>query len=149
MSVFVEQKRMRKPIIILGCLILSLFSCKTEIINQTIERKREGLWIEKYSVDSAHYKSVGKYKKNDPVKKWRYYLDGKNIKKEKYRTTGCKTKFYHQNRRTQAKGRTKIEEEKQLHWYYSGTWKYYDNKGKLKTTRKYRKGDLISEINNK
>jgi hypothetical protein len=139
---------MKKPIVILIC-ILSLLSCNAKRSNQTVDKKREGLWIERYSIDSAHYKSIGKYNNNNPVKKWRYYLNDKLIKKEKYRSKGCKTKFYHQNRRTQAKGRTKIEEEKQLHWYYSGTWKYYDNKGKLKTTREYRKGDLISEENNK
>jgi hypothetical protein len=56
---------MKKPIIILGCIILSLFSCKPKLIKK--KQKREGLWIEQYSLDSAHYKSVGKYK-NDPIK---------------------------------------------------------------------------------
>jgi hypothetical protein len=55
-----------KKQIILGCIILSLFSCKPKLINQK-QTKREGLWIEQY-LDSAHYKSVGKYKNDDPIK---------------------------------------------------------------------------------
>jgi hypothetical protein len=68
-----------KKQIILGCIILSLFSNQT---NQPKQTKREGLWIEQYSLDSAHYKSVGKYKNDDPIKKWCYYLDGKIIKRK-------------------------------------------------------------------
>jgi hypothetical protein len=139
---------MRNLIISLIC-IFSLFSCKTKSINQTVERKREGLWTEKYSHDSAHYRSVGKYKNDNPIKRWRYYLDGKIIKREKYKGNICYTKFYHENGKIRAKGVTKIEDDKkQVHWYYSGTWKYYDNKSNLTTTRQYNKGDLISEENN-
>jgi hypothetical protein len=139
---------MRNLIISLIC-IFSLFSCKTKSINQTVERKREGLWTEKYSHDSAHYRSVGKYKNDNPIKRWRYYLDGKIIKREKYKGNICYTKFYHENGKIRAKGATKIEDDKkQLHWYYSGTWKYYDSKSNLTTTRQYHKGDLISEENN-
>lgn len=137
---------MRNLIISLIC-IFSLFSCKTKPMNQTVERKREGLWIEKYSLDSAHYRSVGKYKNDDPIKKWRYYLDGVLIKKEKYGSRSCKTKLYHPNRKTKAKGVTKIEQDiKQIHWYYSGIWKYYEISGKQIMTRNYDKGELISEI---
>ena len=126
-----------------------MFSCKTKPMNQTVERKREGLWIEKYSLDNAHYRSVGKYKNDNPIKRWRYYLDGKIIKREKHKGNICYTKFYHENGKIRAKGVTKIEDDKkQLHWYYSGTWKYYDNKSNLTTTRQYHKGDLISEENN-
>jgi hypothetical protein len=72
-----------------------LVSCVSKLTNQTINKKREGLWIEKYSLDRSNYKSVGHYKNDDPIKKWRYYLDGKIIKKEKYKTSYCKTKRYH------------------------------------------------------
>lgn len=147
--VFVEEKKnMRNLIIVLIC-IFSLFSCKTQPTNQTVERKREGLWIEQYSQDSTRYKSIGKYKNDDPIKKWRYYLNGVLIKKEKYKGNACFTRFFHENGKTQAKGVTKIEGDKQqIHWYYSGTWKYYNNKGKLTTTRKYNKGEVILEENN-
>jgi antitoxin component YwqK of YwqJK toxin-antitoxin module len=128
---------MKKPIIILGCIILSLFSCKP---NQKKTKKREGLWIEQYSLDSAHYKSVGKYKNDDPIKKWCYYLDGKIIK-EKHKIHTC-YKFYHQNNR----GTTVLDTStKYVHWFYSGNWKFYDNKGKLIIERNYQSGKLASE----
>ncbi|MEZ7504208.1 hypothetical protein [Flavobacterium sp. Arc2] len=135
---------MKKLIIILSCLILSLFSCKT---NQKINKKREGLWIEQYSLDSLHYKSVGKYKNDDPIKKWRYYLDGKIIKKEKYKGNACYTKFYHKNGKTQSRGKTVLDTStKYAHWFYSGNWEFYNDKGKLIIKRNYNNGKLASEI---
>jgi antitoxin component YwqK of YwqJK toxin-antitoxin module len=127
--------------------ILMLFSCKSKPINQTIAKKREGLWIEKYSIDSANYKSIGKYHKDDPIKKWRYYLDGKIIKKEKYTQNDCITKFYHKNGKIQSRGKTKLDTSaKYAHWFYNGKWNYYNDKGKLIKMRNYDNGELISEI---
>ncbi len=127
---------------------MSLNSCKVKTNNQTVHKKRQGLWIETYTLDSAHYKSIGTYKDDDPVKKWRYYLNSQLIKKERYHKTYCKTKLFHQNRKKQAKGITKLDiKDKDIHWYYSGTWKYYNSNGQLITTRTYNKGDLISETN--
>lgn len=146
MSFSVERKRLKKPVIILGCIILSLFSCKPKLINQKINKKREGLWIEQYSLDSAHYKSVGKYKNDDPIKKWCYYLDGKIIKKEKHTGNTCYTKFYHQNGKIQSRGTTVLDTStKYAHWFYSGNWKFSDNKGKLIIERNYQSGKLASE----
>jgi antitoxin component YwqK of YwqJK toxin-antitoxin module len=31
------------------------------------------------------------------------------------------------------------------HWFYSGNWKFYDNKGKLIIERNYQSGKLASE----
>lgn len=130
-------------------LILSCVSCKIKSTNQVLDKKREGLWIETYAIDSARYKSIGTYKNDDPIKKWRYFLNEKLIKKERYHKNYCKTKLFHENRKTQAKGKTKLDSnDKNLHWYYAGTWKYYANDGKLTTTRTYDKGDLISETTN-
>ena len=138
---------MRKLIIILIC-VLSLFSCKTGHVNQTIAKKREGLWIEKYSLDSAHYKSIGKYKNDDPIKKWRYYLDGKIIKREKYKGNTCSTRFYHENGKLQSEGKTRLDTSaKYAHWFYTGNWNFYDDKGKLLVVRKYDDGELLSEEN--
>lgn len=140
---FCRTSQMKKSILLLIG-ILSFCSCRTT--NQTVNKKREGIWIEKYAIDSAHYKSIGTYKNDDPVKKWKYYLNGKLIKKQRYHKTYCKTKFFHKNRKTRAKGITRLDENpKEIHWYYSGIWKYYDNQRKLTITRNYDKGELISE----
>ena len=129
-------------LLFIGMLIFC--SCKTT--NQTVNNEREGIWIEEYAIDSAHYKSTGTYKKGDPVKKWRYYLNGKLTKKERYHKMYCKTKFFNENRKTRAKGITRLDEDpKAIHWYYSGIWKHYDSGGKLTITRNYDRGELISE----
>ncbi|MDG2431712.1 hypothetical protein [Flavobacterium sp.] len=111
-----------------------------------INKKREGLWVEKYALDTLQYKSIGNYKNNEPTKKWRYYLDGKLIKKEKYKARFCKTKSYHQNGQLQSKGKTVLDTSgKYAHWYYQGEWKFYDNKGKLLSRSTYKEGELTAE----
>ncbi|NRS89059.1 hypothetical protein HNQ02_001979 [Flavobacterium sp. 7E] len=128
-------------------IIISLNSCKVRTSNQTINNKREGRWVEQYTIDSAHYKSIGTYKNDDFVKKWCYFLNGKLIKKERYHKKYCKTKLFYENRKKQASGKTHLDQgTKELHWYYSGKWKFYDNNGTLTTVRIYNKGELVSEI---
>jgi hypothetical protein len=123
-----------------------LLSCKTKVINQTFEKKKEGLWIENYANGSANYKSIGNYKNDDPIKKWLYYLDGKIIKKEKFNGNSSKTKLYHENGHIQSKGKTFLDTSaKYPHWYYSGNWNFYDNRGKLILRRYYDSGNLITE----
>jgi antitoxin component YwqK of YwqJK toxin-antitoxin module len=129
--------------IIINCIILSLFSCKPKLINQKTNKK-EKVFGRTIFVDSAHYKSVGKYKNDDPIKKWCYYLDGKIIKKRSTQDT-CYTKFYHQNGKM-SRGTTVLDTStKYAHWFYSGNWKFYDNKGKLIIERNYQSGKLASE----
>jgi hypothetical protein len=121
-----------------------MFGCKT---NQMKNKFREGRWIEHYTQDSASYKSIGTYRKGDPVKKWRYYLNGKIIKREKYSRNICKTIFYHENGKMQSKGMSKIDTtSKYAHWFYFGDWYYYNENGKQTTIRKYNNGELFSEI---
>ncbi len=146
-STFVEPNLFTMKTILLFCGFLLCFcGCKTQNINQKVNKEREGLWIEKYSEDSLHYKSIGYYKKGNPIKKWKYYLNGQIIKKEKYKTNYCNTRVFYQNGKLASKGKTKLDSVNQkYHWYYSGTWKYYNEKGKLITLRKYKNGDLISE----
>lgn len=134
---------MRYLVILIFTLFLML-GCKT---NKMRNKHREGLWIEHYNQDSSHYKSIGKYHKGDPVKKWRYYLNGKIIKKEKYKGNICNTTFYHQNGKIQSIGKTKLDTfGKYPHWYYFEEWDYYNEDGKLISTKKYNNGKLLTEI---
>ena len=127
-------------------LLLTICCCKTPIINQKVNKKREGLWIENYKQDSANYKSTGYYKNDDPVKKWSYLLNNKLIKREKYKNNNCYTRIYYENGKIQSKGISVLDNSsKYMHWYYNGNWKFYNNKGKLIAIKKYDKGDLISE----
>lgn len=137
---------MRWTIILLLFLFL-VMGCKTKPINQKINKQTEGLWIEQYTQDNANYKSIGKFHKGEPVKKWRHYLNGKVIKREKYKNNICITTFYHKNGKVQSKGKTKLEtSEKNIHWFYFGHWTFFDEAGKRIMIKKYEDGNLISEI---
>lgn len=123
-----------------------LLSCKSKSINQKIDKKKEGLWIDNYQQDSVTYKSLEYYKNDQPVKKWKSYIDGKIYKTEKYKNGICIVKYYYENGKLQSKGKTKIEVDAvETHWFYFGVWKFYSDKGKLTEVRKYNKGNLISE----
>jgi antitoxin component YwqK of YwqJK toxin-antitoxin module len=136
---------MRHFLIYLSFLLIFI-GCKSNSVNQKANKQREGLWIENYSQDSLQYKSIGRYHKGDPVKKWRYYLNDKIIMREKYRRDYCIRTQYHKNGKVQSRGKTYLRTEgKYPHWFYSGDWEFYDEKGKLIVTKKYDAGKLISE----
>jgi len=146
-SIFVEQNQFMKHVLITLILTLTLIGCKTPPINQKVNKEREGLWKEEYTQDGSQYKSIGKYHKGDPIKRWRYYLDNKIIMREKYKDDYCIRTRYHQNGKVQSKGKTKLViTGTNAHWFYSGDWKYYDEKGKLISINKYKNGELVSEI---
>lgn len=124
-------------------ILFFVFGCKT---NQMKDKKREGRWVELYTQDSFKYKSVGKYHEGDPIKKWRYYLNGKIIKKEKRKKNFCYTINYFENGKIESFGKTKIDlSSKNAHWFYTGEWNYFNEKGNQIAIRIYENGKLISE----
>jgi antitoxin component YwqK of YwqJK toxin-antitoxin module len=136
---------MQKLFILLFCGLM-LLSCKSKPINQKIDRKKEGVWIDDYQQDSIRYKSFEYYKHDQPVKKWKSFIDGKIYKTEKYKNGICTVKYYYENGKVQSKGKTKIEVNSvETHWFYFGDWKFYSDKGKLTEIKKYNNGELISE----
>lgn len=125
---------------------MMLFSCKSKPINQKVDKKKEGLWVDNYEQDSTTYKSFEYYKNDQPVKKWKSYINGKIYKTEKYKNGICIVRYYYENGKLQSKGKTKIEVNTvETHWFYFGDWKFYSDKGKLTEIKKYSNGDLISE----
>ena len=125
---------------------MMLFSCKSKLINQKIDKKKEGLWVDNYEQDSTTYKSLEYYKNDQPVKKWKSYINGKIYKTEKYKNGICIVRYYYENGKLQSKGKTKIEVNAvETHWFYFGDWKFYSDKGKLTEIKNYKNGDLISE----
>lgn len=131
--------------ILFTIILLSFFGCKTAF-NQKIDKKKEGKWVDIYVQDNVTYKSVEFYKNDQPVKKWKTYINGKVYKSEKYKDGICIVKSYYENGKLESKGKTKLEvNETESHWFYFGEWKYYSDKGKLFQIRKYDKGELLSE----
>lgn len=127
--------------------MLALIGCKSMPINQKINKKREGLWVEQYELDSTKYKSIGKYKNGNLIKKWLYYTNNTINKKEIYKKNRCIITYYNVNRTIQSKGKTKlIVTGPETHWFYYGDWKYYDESKNLISTKKYENGELVSEI---
>lgn len=136
---------MKNLLLLFFCGIM-LLSCKSKPINQKIDKKKEGLWIDNYQQDSITYKSLEYYKSDQPIKKWKSYINGKIYKTEKYKNGICTVKYYYENGKLQSKGKTKIEVDAvETHWFYFGVWKFYSDKGKLTEVRKYNNGNLISE----
>lgn len=131
--------------ILFAIILFSFFGCKS-VLNQKIDKKKEGKWVDVYVQDNVTYKSVEFYKNDQPVKKWKTYINGKVYKSEKYKNGICIVKSYYENGKLESKGKTKLEvNETESHWFYFGEWKYYSDKGKLFQIRKYDKGELISE----
>lgn len=127
---------------------LILFGCKIPAINQKIDKKKEGVWIDDYIQDNIRYKSYEYYKHDQPVKKWKSYIGGKIYKTEKYKNGICIVKTYYENGKLESKGKTQLEVNgTETHWFYFGEWKFYSDKGKLKNIKNYEKGELISEQN--
>ncbi|WP_428230409.1 hypothetical protein [Flavobacterium sp.] len=136
---------MKNLLLLFFCGIM-LLSCKSKLINQKIDKKKEGLWIDNYQQDSITYKSLEYYKSDQPVKKWKSYINGKIYKTEKYKNGICIVKYYYENGKLQSKGKTKIEVDTvETHWFYFGVWKFYSDKGKLTEVKNYNNGNLISE----
>ncbi|MFH6960091.1 hypothetical protein ACHRV1_22050 [Flavobacterium aquidurense] len=136
---------MKNLLLLFFCGVM-LFSCKSKLINQKIDKKKEGLWVDNYEQDSTTYKSLEYYKNDQPVKKWKSYINGKIYKTEKYKNGICIVRYYYENGKLQSKGKTKIEVNAvETHWFYFGDWKFYSDKGKLTEIKNYKNGDLISE----
>ncbi|MDR7369491.1 hypothetical protein [Flavobacterium aquidurense] len=135
---------MRTIFVLLFCGIL-LSGCKSKPINQKIDHKKEGVWIDNYKQDSTPYKSFEYYKHDEPVKKWKSYINGKIYKTEKYKNGISTVKYYYENGKVQSTGKTKMEtNSKETHWFYFGDWKFYSDNGKLTEIKKYNNGELIS-----
>jgi hypothetical protein len=131
----------KAAILILGLLLFS--GCK---INQRKNHLREGRWIEQFTSDSINYKSVGKYRRDEEIKTWKYFAGNKLVKKEVYENGICLVTNYHKNGKTASIGKTKSQlSETGRHWFYFGDWIFYDEHGTIELIRKYENGELINE----
>ncbi len=117
-----------------------LFSCK---INRIHKGEKVGKWIEKDSINTDLYTTIGKYRKGKQIKIWKQYENDKILRSEKFTGNTSIITYYHKNGKIATQGKSK---EKELHWYYSGLWKYYDINGNLILVRNYEEGNPTYEI---
>lgn len=131
--------------VIFVCLFLLIFTCFGCKTNQMKDKLREGLWIEKEVINEKQYKSKGRYHKGFEIKTWKYFENGKCIKKEQYKDRICLTTFY-QNGRKKLQGYTKmVVTDTEMHWFYFGNWYEFDEKGTPIVLKTYENGELKSE----
>lgn len=138
------KTRFIHPLVVLIFLLL-FSSCK---INQKQNGEKIGPWVFKTSIDNKKDIHRGRYN-NDGFQKgtWRYKYDGVLYKKEVFKNGIATTTEYYPNRKIKAKGQTKFEKtDKKLHYYYFGSWFFYDKKGKLTDVKHYNKGILEHHI---
>lgn len=124
--------------------LLLLSSCK---INRFKNGEREGKWVHFDTIDHVIYKSVGRYKKGMEQKKWKQFSGKKLVRLEEYKDSICFTKYYHENGKVSSEGKSKmVVSEKEIHWFYTEDWRFYDEKGILIGTNIYENGELIETI---
>lgn len=128
-------------------MILGFSGCKSKI-NKLIDNKREGLWV---TVDTFDYVYItkGRYKNDMEVGTWKHFNNGKLVRKEKYRNSLCKTKYFYPNGKLMKKGFTKVNvDNNEIHWFYFGKWSYYNENGKLDSIKDYKIDNKLDSLSN-
>lgn len=124
-------------------LIFAFLSCK---INRVKNNERHGKWIDSNTVENVNYKSIGRYKNGLEKGTHKQFANKKLYRKEKYNNGICQTTYYYQNGKIKSQGKTQLDlTEKQIHWYYQGDWKFFDENGKLLGVKTYEKGELLNQ----
>jgi hypothetical protein len=122
---------------------VALFSQKLNQYNKKGERT--GRWLT-YS-DPAKTKKLfeGRYKKGNSVGICSYYnLEGNLERIERKRFRRIKTSIYRTDGTLSHEGKARIDNlPEKIHYYFYGTWKYYDTTGKLYKYGYYEKGILV------
>ena len=106
--------------------------------------QRTGKWIV-YSDSTKTIKSTeARYRKGKNVGKSYYYTNGILERKEINRFKKLKTTIYYPNGKKNLTGQARIEDlPDKIHYYFYGTWKYYDEEGKLIKYGYFEKGKLV------
>ena len=143
------------------CIWLILTSCQ---INRTVKGHKHGRWVHTSDIVKKDFKLLtklgyslpqglnegyyykGRYRQGSEVGTWRYYMNGKLVRKEKYRGAIAYVRFYNSNGKIDCEGKTFLDSsDKLIHWYFTGFWKCYDENGSLVVTRNYEKGEMVTE----
>ena len=129
--------------VIILLIVFTVLSCKT---NKVKNNERHGKWIDYNSIEGINYKSIGRYKQGFEKGTHRQFANEQLHRKEKYRNGICQTTYYHANGKILSEGKTQLDlTEKEIHWYYQGDWKFYDEQGNLLGINTYEKGNLINQ----
>lgn len=116
-------------------------------INQYDENgKRKGLWLSYWDEEEKIPMSVATFKNGYETGVCKeYHQNGKLRLKFRYHGNRIRVKYYDINRKIEQKGWSIISyNEVDIHYYWHGKWKFYNEKGKVERISLYEKGREIS-----
>jgi hypothetical protein len=100
------------------------------------------LYYEYWDADSTIMNAKGYYCHGLPCKTWRYYhKNGKKRMKVKYGKT-LKVKYFRDSGKLEKKGSARLDfSTSDIHFYWHGRWKYFDNRRRLYRVAIYTNGE--------
>lgn len=112
-------------------------------VNQLDEKgNKHGYWIEYLDPEHSAISGKGWFEHGREARRWiHYHFNGKRRLKYKYLKEDIKVKYYYPNGRLEQKGHARIEySEKDVHYYWHGEWRFYDEQRRLQKRMMYSEG---------
>lgn len=108
--------------------------------------KRVGLWVTYWDDEEKIPMSVAKFKDGYETGKSKEYLQNGNLRlKFRYQKNRIRAKYYNSNGKLEKKGWAVIEYNiDDIHYFWQGKWKYYNEKRKVQSISFYENGREIS-----
>lgn len=113
--------------------------------NQYVNGIPHGLWMMYIDSNQTRLECKGHYTLGRETGTWKYFHEnGKMRKKEVFRKSGIRSEFYYENGKRKSKGIAILEpDQNNLHYYFQGKWKYYNEQGKLSSIVYYEHGEEV------
>ncbi len=116
-------------------------------INTTnIDGKKDGIWITYFDIENKQVESREHYKDGFETGKCRHYYANGNIRlKWRYYKNRVRAKYYYENGKLDQKGWSKMDwTATDVHYYWHGQWKFFDDKRKPIRKTFYQYGEEVS-----
>lgn len=130
-------------ILLLFPLLASAQFFKRKVNRIDENKKRTGLWITYWDEGEKILMTKYYYKDGFETRVCKdYYNNGKIRLKFRYYKNRIRVKYFDENRQLTQKGWSKWDiTEEDLHYYWDGKWKFYDENGKLMNVEIWAKGE--------
>lgn len=133
-------------------LFLLSVSASAQLLKKSINKyddtgKRKGLWITYWDEEKKVPMSKVWFKDDKENRGKEYHISGKMRLKLKWYGKRIKMKYYDTERKIEQKGWATIDFNKEdIHFYWHGKWKYYDDRRKLIKVCLYQNGEMAEEL---
>jgi|WetSurMetagenome_2_1015567.scaffolds.fasta_scaffold379126_2 antitoxin component YwqK of YwqJK toxin-antitoxin module len=123
-----------------------LFHQKINTYNS--DGKKDGLWITYFNEDDEEKKIVSSrehYKDGIEAGVCKHYHSNGNIRlKWRYYKNRVRAKYYYENRQLEEKGWARVDwDEREIHYYWHGKWKFFDTQRRLIRVGFYVNGEEV------